>query len=120
MMPHFSFDDAGEADRAVRRLLEAHRRYARMRGAKTFALHLVAVVSVALWIGAMWPAALPAMILDDALALWIALVCFAVLATAEEWLWRRRVAKYQIDRQTRRGPAADDAAENVASNHDRD
>jgi polyferredoxin len=120
MMPHFTFDDAGEADRAVRRLLEAHRRYARMSGAKTFALHLLAVVSVALWVGAMWPAVLPAPVLDDALALWIALLCFAVLARFEEWLWRRRVAQYQLDRQSRRSPAGADAAESFASNDDRD
>jgi hypothetical protein len=67
----------------------------------------------------MWPAALPAAVLDDALALWIALVCFAVLATAEEWLWRRRVARYQLDRRTC-NPAAGDAAQNFPSNNDRD
>jgi hypothetical protein len=117
MMPHFSLDDAGEGDRAVRRLLEAHRRYARMSGAKTFALHLLAVVSVALWIGAMWPAVLPAAVLDDALALWIALVGFAVFATAEEWLWRRRVAQFQLGRQTRRSAAVGDGSENFPSNH---
>ncbi|HEX2387211.1 MAG TPA: hypothetical protein VHL99_11640 [Candidatus Binatia bacterium] len=118
MMPHFTFDDAGEGDRAVRRLLEAHRRYARMSGAKTFALHLLAVVSVALWIGAMWPSALPAVVLDDALALWIALVSFAVFATVEEWLWRRRVTQYRLERQPR--SPSQEGSETFASNHDRD
>lgn len=119
MMPHFTCDDAGEGDRAVRRLLEAHRRYARMSGAKTFALHLLAVVSVALWIGAMWPTLLPAPVLDDALALWIALGCFAVFATVEEWLWRRRVAQYRLERQAR-SPSLGEGSETFASNHDRD
>lgn len=99
MTPHFSLQqDDGES--AVRRLLEAHQRYARMSGAKTFALHLLAVVSVALWIGAMWPAILPTVVLDDALGIWLALLLFAVLASAEEWIWRRRVAQYQRERKS--------------------
>jgi membrane protein implicated in regulation of membrane protease activity len=93
MMSHFTLPERdGEG---VRRLLQAHERYARMSGAKTFALHLLAVVSVALWIGAMWPALLPPTLLDDALGLWVALVFFAVLASIEEWLWRRQVAQYR-------------------------
>jgi membrane protein implicated in regulation of membrane protease activity len=104
MMPHFSLPQS-DGEPAVRRLLEAHQRYARMSGAKTFALHLLAVVSVALWIGAMWPAILPPVVLDDALGIWLALLLFAVLASAEEWIWRRRVAQYQ--RQRNGGEAAD-------------
>ncbi|HEY6197748.1 MAG TPA: hypothetical protein VI231_03995 [Candidatus Binatia bacterium] len=107
MIPHFTVHEP-EADQAVRRLLEAHRRYARMSGAKTFALHLLALVSLALWIGAMWPAVVPMPVLDDALAVWIAVLCFAVLTSIEEWLWRRRVARYQFDRQAMRGGARDD------------
>lgn len=94
MMSHFTLPEH-DSDHGVRRLLEAHQRYARMSGAKTFALHLLAVVSVALWIGAMWPALLPATVLDDALGLWAALVFFAVLASVEEWLWRRQLAQYR-------------------------
>jgi membrane protein implicated in regulation of membrane protease activity len=60
---------------------------------------------VALWIGAMWPAILPPVVLDDALGIWLALLLFAVLASAEEWIWRRRVAQYQ--RQRNGGEAAD-------------
>jgi polyferredoxin len=107
MMPHFTVHEA-DGDEAIRRLLEAHRRYARMSCAKTFALHLLALVSLALWIGAMWPAVVPVPVLDDALAVWIAVLCFAVLTSIEEWLWRRRVAQYQLHRQTMHG-AVDDA-----------
>ncbi|HEY1374868.1 MAG TPA: hypothetical protein VGH50_20515 [Candidatus Binatia bacterium] len=99
-----------DAGAAVRRLLEAHRRYARMSGAKTFALHLLALVGLALWIGAMWPAVLPGPVLDDALAVWIAVLGFAVLTSIEEWLWRRRVAQYQFDRRAVHDRARDDAA----------
>src|SRR5215470_9728008 len=99
MMPHFTLRE-GDSDQAMRRLLEAHQRYARMSGAKTFALHLLAVVSVALWIGAMWPAILPPAVLDDALGIWVALLLFAVLVSAEEWIWRRRVAQYRRERKS--------------------
>lgn len=102
MTPRFTIDDRTDCTDAVRRLLEAHRRYARMSGAKTFALHLLAVIGAALWIDAMWPAVLPRLLRDDALAIWLGLLCFAVLATVEEWRWRRRVAQYRLDRTASR------------------
>ncbi|GEM_PF-3454703 len=109
MMPNFAVYETDTED-AVRRLLEAHRRYARMSGAKNFALHLLALVSLTLWIGAMWPAVFPVAVLDDALAIWIAVLGFAVLTGIEEWLWRRCVAQYQFDRQAMHHRARDDAA----------
>ena len=107
MMPRFKLQEGADTDEAVRRLLQAHQRYARMSGAKTFALHLLAIVGVALWIGAMWPAVLPPPVLDDALALWVALLVFAALAGVEEWLWRRRVAQFQRDRDEMHGSPGD-------------
>ena len=80
---------------SLRRLLEAHLTYARMSAAKTFVLHLLAVVSVAVWVGAMWPTMLPPGVLDSALALWVALLFSAILASIEEWLWHRKVARYR-------------------------
>ena len=68
---------------------------------KTFVLHLLAVVSIALWVGAMWPAVLPLQVLDSALALWVALLFFAIAASIEEWLWRRKVARYQSDHRAK-------------------
>jgi membrane protein implicated in regulation of membrane protease activity len=70
-----------------------------MSAAKSWFLHLLAVVSVAVWVGAMWPAVLPLPVLDSALALWLALLFFAILASIEEWLWRRKVARYRSDHQ---------------------
>jgi hypothetical protein len=58
----------------------------------------------------MWPAVLPGPVLDDALAVWIAVLGFAVLTSIEEWLWRRRVAQYQFDRRAVHDRARDDAA----------
>ena len=91
---------------SIRRLLEAHLTYARMSAAKTFVLHLLAVVSVAVWVGAMWPAMLPPGVLDSALALWVALLCFAILASIEEWLWHRKVARYQSERRAKQNLGA--------------
>ena len=84
---------------AVRRLLEAHATYQRMSAAKRFSLHLLALVGVVVWIGAMWPALLPTKLLEYALALWGGLLLIAVLASLEEWLWQRKVARYRAERQ---------------------
>jgi membrane protein implicated in regulation of membrane protease activity len=82
---------------SLRRLLEAHFTYARMSAAKSLFLHLLAVVSVAVWIAAMWPGVLPLRVLDSALALWVSLLFFAILTSIEEWLWHRKVTRYQSE-----------------------
>jgi hypothetical protein len=82
---------------SLRRLLEAHLTYVKMSAAKSFFLHLLAVVSVAVWIAAMWPGVLPLQVLDSALALWVVLLFFAVLTSVEEWLWHRKVARYRSE-----------------------
>jgi polyferredoxin len=92
---------------SLRRLLEAHLTYARMSAAKSLFLHLLAVVSVAVWFGAMWPGVLPLRVLDSALALWVSLLFFAMLTSIEEWLWRRKVTRYRSERhpkQTENAP----------------
>jgi membrane protein implicated in regulation of membrane protease activity len=81
--------------------LEAHAVYERMAAAKKFALHLLAVVGVIVWLGAEWPQMLPPRVLDSALAVWAALLFFCVLGTVEEWLWHRKVSRY-IDEQQQR------------------
>lgn len=95
-MLHFTLDPDRPPDgAALRRLLEAHVVYERVASAKRVALHLLAIVSVVVWLGAMWPSLLPARILDPALAIWAALLLIAVLAAIEEHLWDRRVARYR-------------------------
>jgi hypothetical protein len=100
-MLRFTLPQETDVDSAVRRVLEAHQRYARLSAAKTFVLHLLVIVSLALWVGAMWPALLPAAVLRDALSIWLALLFFAILAGFEEWLWHRRIARYQRERSSR-------------------
>ena len=104
-MLHFTLDPERQPDSAtLRRLLEAHVVYERMASAKRVALHLLAIVSVVVWLGAMWPSLLPAKILDPALVIWAALLLIAVLAAVEERLWDRKVARYR-DEQTQRKTA---------------
>jgi hypothetical protein len=92
-------------DTSVRRLLEAHLLYIRMGAAKRFSLHLLALVGVVVWIGAMWPALLPAKLMEYALALWGGLLFIAVLTSVEEWIWQRKVARYRIERQAHQNSA---------------
>lgn len=87
--------DRDPNDMSLRGLFEAHVIYERMAAAKNFSLYLLATVSVIVWVGAMWPFFLPARLLDSALALWVGLLFFVVLATVEEWLWHRKVARYR-------------------------
>jgi membrane protein implicated in regulation of membrane protease activity len=84
---------------SLRKLLEAHVIYERMSGAKKFCLHLLAIVGLVVWVGAMWPAVLPSQVLEPVLALWGGLLFFAILASAGEWLWHREVERYRRERQ---------------------
>jgi hypothetical protein len=98
--------DRDPNDASLRRLLEAHVVYERMSGAKKFSLHLLAIVGAVLWVGAMWPALLPPQVLYSALMLWLGLLFFAILASIEEWLWHRKVARYRSDQQTKQKSGA--------------
>ncbi len=86
---------------SLRRLLEAHVRYERVSAAKSFSLHLLAIVSAVVWLGEMWPSLLPSQLRAAALALWGVLLLFATCASVEEWAWRRRVARYRSEHQAK-------------------
>jgi hypothetical protein len=99
-MLQFTVDPAREPDGAsLRRLLEAHVVCERMASAKRASLHLLAVVGIVVWLGAAWPSLISAQLLDAALALWALLLFLAILATVEEWLWQRKVARYRAEQQ---------------------
>jgi membrane protein implicated in regulation of membrane protease activity len=106
-MLQFTINRDRDPDSAsLHRLLEAHVVYERMAAAKKFCLDLLAFVGVVVWLGAMWPALLPQRVLDSALAVWVSLLFFAVLATVEEWLWRRKVARYRDEHQAKQKEGA--------------
>ncbi len=101
-MLQFTIDTDGDPnDKSVRRLLEAHVVYERMAAAKKFSLHLLVIIGIVLWIGAEWPFFIPPRLLDAALALWLGLFFFAILANVEEWIWNRKVANYRNQQQAK-------------------
>jgi hypothetical protein len=103
-MLQFTMNRGPNADgTSLRKLLEAHRVYARIGAAKRFSLHLLALVGVVVWIGAMWPSLLPAPVRLPALALWGGLLFLAVLASVEERTWRRKLER--LARHLREHPA---------------
>lgn len=93
-------------DVALRRLLEAHVIYARMNAAKSFSLHLLAVVSAVVWFGEVWPSLLSSQVRAVALALWGVLLLFTICASVEEWVWHRKVARYRSEHQAKRKESA--------------
>ncbi len=93
--------DRDANDMPLRRLLEAHVVYERMAAAKRFSLHLLAIVGVVVWIGAEWPFFIPLRLLDAALALWLGLFFFAILANFEAWIWNRKVTDYRNQHQAK-------------------
>lgn len=83
----------GEADReyALRPLLEAHFAYEHMSARRSFCVHLLALVSVLVWLGNCWPALLPVpvqAIMDEC---WGVLFFIAIMAGIEEWRCYRRL-----------------------------
>jgi hypothetical protein len=86
---------------SLRKLLEAHVIYERMSAAKSFSLHLLAIVSAVVWFGEVWPSLLPSQVRAVAVALWAVLLLFAVCAGAEKWAWHRKVARYRSEHQAR-------------------
>lgn len=94
---------------SVRRLLEAHLVYQRMSAAKTFSLHLLAIVGVVVWLGEMWPFLLPSEVRVVALTLWGVLLVFTICASVEERAWHRKVARYRSEHQARQQEGAGQA-----------
>ena len=87
----------------LRALLEARSEYEWMRAVRSFFVHLLAFVSVLLWLGASWPSLLPAQVQAFARVLWESLFAIAAVAAIGEWFWRSRqeffLAEYQATRK---------------------
>jgi hypothetical protein len=85
----------------LRALLEAQYTYERMSAARSFLVHLLAMASMPVWLGASWPALLLAQVRAFALALWVGLFFIAILVGVQEWTWHRRLARYLSEYQAR-------------------
>jgi hypothetical protein len=79
---------------SLRPLLEAHFKYERMSAAKSRYLHLLAIVGVGVWVGAMWPSLLPVQMEEFILVLWAALLLIVVWASVETWACGRKMTRY--------------------------
>jgi hypothetical protein len=101
------FTISKDADRAkFRALFEAHYTYERMSGTRSFCVHLLALVGVFVWLGVCWPSLLPAQAHVFAAECWGVLLFITILASAEEWRWYRRRARYLTDYQATPGEDA--------------
>lgn len=95
----------------LRRLLEACYEYERMSAARSFSVHLLAIVSIFVWLGAGWPSLLSTEVQIAALGLWGMFFCLALWMGMEEWLWCRRRESYLAQcRGSRRGPSNESGA----------
>jgi hypothetical protein len=96
-MLQFTIDPNRTDSTAVRKMLDAHVVRERMASAKSVSLHLMAALSVIVWLGAKWPGLMPTRLLDAALAVWAAFLFVYLVAALEEWLWYKEAARYQSE-----------------------
>jgi hypothetical protein len=95
----------------LRRLLEACSECERMSAARSFSVHLLAIVSVFVWLEAEWPSLLPADMRILAVGLWGMFFCLALWMSMEEWIWRRRREDYFAQyHESRREPSNEHGA----------
>jgi len=86
---------------SLRPLLEAHFKYERMSAAKSRYLHLLAIVGVWVWLGAMWPSLLPVQVEEFVLVAWGVLLLLAVWASVETWAWHRKMTRYLSEHEAK-------------------
>ena len=103
-MPQFTVSRGLERDRSkFRALLEAHYAYERMSAARSVCVHLLALVSVFVWLGACWPSLFSAQAQAFVVEIWGVLLFIALLAGTEEWRWHYRRARYLAEYQATPG-----------------
>jgi len=103
-MLQFTTSKGLERDRSkLRALLEAHYAYDRMSAARSVSVHLLALVSVFVWLAACWPSLFSAQAQAFAVELWGVFLFIALLAGTEEWRWHCRRARYLAEYQATPG-----------------
>src|SRR5207247_10271130 len=91
-MLQFTVSQGPERDRSkFRALLEAHYAYERMSAARSVSVHLLALVSVFVWLGACWPLLFSAQAQAFVVEIWGVLIFISILAGLEEWRWYYRM-----------------------------
>lgn len=74
----------------LRRLLEVQETYEWKSAARACAVHLLALISIFVWLDASLPSFLPLQIRAFVLTLWSMLFLLALYTAVKEYFWRRR------------------------------
>jgi hypothetical protein len=91
----FTFDKTRDPDgETLRGVLAAQFAYQRMRAARSWFTHLLAVVGVIVWLEAIWPDLLPADIRFFTLVVFGGILFLVIRAAIEEVVSRRRLKRY--------------------------
>ena len=85
-------------EQSLRPLLEAHNSYERMRARRYFFVHVLALVSVFVWLGACWPWLLSTEARVLIAEFWGAVLFIIIVTGAEEWKWYRRLVRFVAKR----------------------
>jgi hypothetical protein len=91
----FNLDKTRDLDEeTLRSVLAAQFAYERMRAARSWFIHLLAVVGVIVWLEAIWPELAPADIRVFTLAVFGAILFLSIRTVIEEVVSRRRLKRY--------------------------
>jgi hypothetical protein len=81
-------------EETLRGVLAAQFAYERMRAARSWFIHLLAVVGVIIWLETIWPDLIPADIRVFTLAVFGGILFLSIRAAIEEVVSRRRLKRY--------------------------
>ena len=91
----FTIDKTRDPDgETLRSVLAAQFAYERMRAARSWFTHLLAIVGVIIWVEAIWPDLMPADIRFFTLAVFGGILFLSIRAAIEEVVSRRRLKHY--------------------------
>jgi hypothetical protein len=105
----FTIDKTRDPDgETLRGVLAAQLAYERMRAARSWFIHLLALVGVIIWLEAIWPDLVAADVRVFTLAVFGGILFLSIRTVIEEVVSRRRLARYIA---SKKGVTLKDAAE---------
>jgi hypothetical protein len=105
----FTIDKDNDPDRSeLRAILQAQLAYERMRAARSWFIHLLAVVGIGIWLEAIWPDLVSAEVRFFTLAVFGAILFLTIRTVIEEVVSRRRLKRYVA---SKKGVTLRDSAE---------
>jgi hypothetical protein len=88
---------------SLRPLLEAHLKYERLAIIRSRYFQLSAIIGFWVWLGAIWPSLLPALVKDFVLVCWGILLLIGAWASVEAWVWHRKMNRYLNEHKAKQG-----------------